>query len=195
LMGTVVNRVSAMSGEKREMLTQQFEKVGVARLRLDRAAAVFPEIRRLGYFAVLAGELDVDGGDDDWAGPDVLRGMDVAEAGRVVVARLGGRILAVMGFPRGATLDPGQPLIELGMDSLMAVRIRNTVRGDFGVEPPVALLLQGASLAGLATDLIRQLGLDAVDEVEGGGGVGDRAMQRAGARRRAAGRRRVGDRG
>ena len=45
------------------------------------------------------------------------------------------------------------------MDSLMAVRMRNTMRGDFGVEPPVALLLQGASLADLAVDLIRQLGL------------------------------------
>ncbi len=62
-------------------------------------------------------------------------------------ARLSGRILAIMGYPKGSTLDADQPLTELGMDSLMAVRIRNTVRGDFGVEPPVALLLQGASLA------------------------------------------------
>jgi phthiocerol/phenolphthiocerol synthesis type-I polyketide synthase D len=194
-MGTVVDRVSAMSGEKREMLTQQFEKVGVARLRLDRAAAAFPEIRRLGYFAALAGELDVDGGDDDWAGPGVLRGMDAAEAGRVVVGRLGGRILAIMGYPKDSVLDAGQPLIELGMDSLMAVRIRNVVRGDFGVEPAVALLLQGASLAELGVDLVRQLGLEVVDGAEGAGGVRDRARQRAGARQRAAARRRVGDRG
>ena len=41
----------------------------------------------------------------------------------------------------------------------MAVRIRNTVRADFGAEPPVALLLQGASLTSSTTDLIRQLGL------------------------------------
>ena len=34
------------------------------------------------------------------------------------------------------------PLTELGMDSLMAVRIRNTTRADFGVEPPVALLFR-----------------------------------------------------
>ena len=51
------------------------------------------------------------------------------------------------------------PLTELGMDSLMAVRIRNTTRADFGVEPPVALILQGASLQDLTADLIRQLGL------------------------------------
>ena len=51
------------------------------------------------------------------------------------------------------------PLIDLGMDSLMAVRIRNTARADFGAEPPVALLLQGASPADLTAELVRQLGL------------------------------------
>ena len=80
------------------------------------------------------------------------------------------------------------------MDSLMAVRIRNTVRGDFGAEPPVALLLQGASLADLATDLIRQLGLAGPTQSESSNGVRDRAQQRAAARQRAAMRRKVGDR-
>lgn len=64
------------------------------------------------------------------------------------------------------------------MDSLMAVRIRNTVRGDFGAEPPVALLLQGASLNDLAADLARQLGLAQAETADGagdGGGVRGRA--------------------
>ena len=47
---------------------------------------------------------------------------------------------------------------------------RNTVRGDFGVEPPVALLLQGASLTALTIDLIRQLGLETDDKADSGGG-------------------------
>ena len=139
-------------------------RIGVARLRLDRAAAAFPEIQQLGYFANLAEELDIDSDDDDWAGPDALREMDPPEANRVVTARLGGRILAIMGYPKDSTIDPNQSLTELGMDSLMAVRIRNTARGDFGVEPPVALLLQGASLSELTTDLIRQLGLDEAEK-------------------------------
>ena len=169
-------------------------RVGVARLRLDRAAAAFPEIQRLGYFAALAEELDIDSDDDNWAGPDALREMDPAEANRLVCARLSGRILAVMGYPKNSTIDTDQPLTELGMDSLMAVRIRNTVRGDFGVEPPVALLLQGASLSDLTTDLIRQLGLEGQEKSESAGGVGDRAKLRAAARQRAAARRKVGDR-
>ncbi|MEO8814698.1 MAG: type I polyketide synthase [Mycobacterium sp.] len=168
-------------------------RVGVARLRMDRAAAAFPELRQLGYFTALADELDIDG-DDDWAGPDALREMDADEANRAVSARLGSRILAIMGYPKDSAIDPAQPLTELGMDSLMAVRIRNTVRGDFGVEPPVALLLQGASLTDLAADLIRQLGLGGQDDTDSADGVRTRAQQRAAARQRATGRRKVGDR-
>jgi phthiocerol/phenolphthiocerol synthesis type-I polyketide synthase D len=176
------------------ILAAQPTNIGVARLRLDRAAAAFPEIQQLGYFAKLAEELDIDSEDDDWAGPDALREMDPADVSRVIVARLSSRILAIMGYPKGSTLEADQPLTELGMDSLMAVRIRNTVRGDFGVEPPVALLLQGASLTALTTDLIRQLGLETEDKADSGGGVRDRANKRAAARQRAAARRKVGDR-
>lgn len=181
------------------ILAGSLDRVGVARLRLDRAAAAFPEIVQLGFFANLAEELDLDSEDDDWAGPDALRQMDAAEAGRAVIARLGSRILAIMGYPRHSVLDAGKPLTELGMDSLMAVRIRNTVRGDFGAEPPVALLLQGASLTDLAADLVRQLGIrsDGGDNgaADAESSVRSRAQQRAAARQRAASRRKVGDRG
>ncbi len=38
----------------------------VARLRLDRAAAAFPEIQQIGFFYKLASEMDIDDEDDDW---------------------------------------------------------------------------------------------------------------------------------
>ncbi len=176
------------------VLATELTQIGVARLRLDRAAAAFPEITHLGYFATLAEELDLGSEGEDWAGPGALRGLDAAEAVRIVTARLAARILAIMGYPKNFTIDANQPLTQLGMDSLMAVRIRNTVRGDFGAEPPVALLLQGASLADLATDLTRQLGLAAQINGESSNGVRSRAQQRAEARQRSAMRRKVGDR-
>ena len=95
-----------------------------------------------------------------------------------------------MGFGADSGVEADQPLTELGMDSLMAVRMRNTVRADFGVEPPVALILQGATLADLAVDLIRQLGL-AETTAERPNAVRDRAQQRAAARQHAAARRKV----
>jgi phthiocerol/phenolphthiocerol synthesis type-I polyketide synthase D len=172
------------------VLAGDFTKVGVARLRLDRVAEAFPEIRELGYFTNLAAELELTDADDDWAGADGLQGLDADQVQRVVTARLRKRISAVMGFAGDTGIETDQPLTELGMDSLMAVRMRNTVRADFGVEPPVALILQGATLTDLAVDLIRQLGL-AESAAERPNAVRDRAQQRAAARQQAAARRKV----
>ena len=187
---TPAEGVEALGG----VLAAGFSRVGVARLRLDRAAAAFPEIHQIGFFADLVGELETDDVDEDWGGPEALKEMDAAEINRVVVARLRRRISAIMGYSDDSAVDTAQPLTELGLDSLLAVRMRNTIRGDFGVEPPVALLLQGASLADLALDLVRQLGLAEEDTSERPNALRDRAQQRAAARQRAASRRKVGPR-
>ncbi|GAA4404138.1 hypothetical protein GCM10023147_46330 [Tsukamurella soli] len=182
-------------------------RIGVARLRLDRAAAAFPELLRLGYFAPLAAELAGDDG-DDWPGPEALVAAGGDRAGELALERLQRRISAVMGYGGTAAVDPDRPLTELGMDSLMAVRIRNAARGDFGVEPAVALLLQGATLRDLAADVVRQLGIPAADDGAGqdggdvdgesgpaaaqAGSLRERSRQRAAARQRAATRRKTG---
>ncbi|AFM17525.1 polyketide synthase family protein [Mycolicibacterium chubuense NBB4] len=187
---TPAEGVEALGG----VLAAGLSRVGIARLRLDRAAAAFPEIHQIGFFADLIGELQTDEVDEDWGGPEALKSMDAAEVNRVVVARLRRRISAIMGYSDDSAVDTAQPLTELGLDSLMAVRMRNTIRGDFGVEPPVALLLQGATLADLALDLIRQLGLEEQESAERPNALRERAQQRAAARQRAASRRKVGPR-
>lgn len=187
---TPAEGVEALGG----VMAAGFSRVGIARLRLDRAAAAFPEIHQIGFFADLVGELETDDVDEDWGGVEALKAMDAAEVNRVVVARLRRRISAIMGYSDDNAVDTAQPLTELGLDSLMAVRMRNTIRGDFGVEPPVALLLQGATLSDLALDLIRQLGLEEQESAERPNALRERAQQRAAARQRAASRRKVGPR-
>ena len=173
------------------MLAGDVAQVGVARLRLDRAAAALPEIADLGFFAGLVAELDRTD-DSEWAGVQTLRTMQPAEATAAVLARLRARVAAIMGYADETAIDVGQPLTDTGLDSLMAVRIRNTVRADFGVEPPVALLLQGATPKDLADDLVRQLGIAAAEPTPPAGGLRDRTAQRAAARQRAALRRKAG---
>ncbi|SPM37624.1 phenolpthiocerol synthesis type-I polyketide synthase PpsD [Mycobacterium rhizamassiliense] len=166
---------------------------GVARLRPDRALIAFPEIRSLGYFTSVVEELDAAGDGGDWPGPEALAGLEPGEAQALITDRLRARIAAVMGYADKSTVDAGVPLIELGMDSLMAVRIRNTARADFGAEPPVALLLQGASLHDVTTELVRQLGIGGQTQaVQAEDAVRDRAQQRAAARQQAAMRRKRG---
>jgi phthiocerol/phenolphthiocerol synthesis type-I polyketide synthase D len=173
-------------------------QVGVARLRLDRAAAAFPEIRDLGYFAGMLDELEALDAGTDWPGPSALRELAPADVGRVVTERLRARISAIMGYPDPSAVGEDKPLIGLGMDSLMAVRIRNAARADFGEEPSVALLLQGASVHDVSEDLISQLGLETGLETgtadQRSNDLRGRAHGRAAARQRAAVRRKAGRR-
>ncbi|PRC51326.1 hypothetical protein C6A85_64695, partial [Mycobacterium sp. ITM-2017-0098] len=50
---TPAERFHALGG----VLAAGLSRVGIARLRLDRAAAAFPEIAQIGFFADLVGEL------------------------------------------------------------------------------------------------------------------------------------------
>ena len=55
-------------------------------------------------------------------------------------------------------IEAGRPLVELGMDSLMAVELRLAVEQRFGVSLPVLALSEGATLHALAGRVIKMLG-------------------------------------
>ncbi|MFD7660110.1 SDR family NAD(P)-dependent oxidoreductase, partial [Actinosynnema sp. NPDC059797] len=69
------------------------------------------------------------------------------------VAGGGDRLAAIVERVLGAAPDPDAPLTSLGLDSLMAMRLRNAVEHELGARLPVPLLLRGASLRDLARHL------------------------------------------
>ena len=58
-------------------------------------------------------------------------------------------------------LDIQQPLTNLGLDSLMAVELKNRISADLGVNVPMVKFLQGFSVAQAATQLLDQLTAEA----------------------------------
>jgi acyl transferase domain-containing protein/acyl carrier protein len=54
-------------------------------------------------------------------------------------------------------LDAEQPLSNLGLDSLMAVELKNRITVDLGVNVPMVKFLQGPSVAQAATQILDQL--------------------------------------
>jgi len=56
-------------------------------------------------------------------------------------------------------LDVQQPLNNMGLDSLMAVELKNRVKNELGVDVPLMKLWQGVSTAELAELLLEQLAL------------------------------------
>jgi acyl carrier protein len=85
--------------------------------------------------------------------PESLR-LDTA---REAMMRLAARAL---GLPSSARVDASRPLRDLGLDSLMAVELRNAIGTAVGRTLPATLLFEHPSVDALATYVIALLPLD-----------------------------------
>jgi myxalamid-type polyketide synthase MxaB len=66
------------------------------------------------------------------------------------------QLARLLGLSAGK-LEVQEPLLNLGFDSLMAVELKSRIEADFGVVVTVAHLLQGSSMAQVASRIIDQL--------------------------------------
>ncbi|WP_327258445.1 MULTISPECIES: SDR family oxidoreductase [unclassified Streptomyces] len=135
------------------LLTRDAPRTGVVRLSGAEFARVHPQARTSSFFGELfAG---AEGGPDafDRAALDALEPRQRAAAVR---ARTLLGVARVLGFTEAEHVA-GRPLVHLGLDSLTAVRIKNTLRADFAVDIPVTRLLQGASAEELAEQVAAAL--------------------------------------
>jgi len=71
--------------------------------------------------------------------------------------------LAVLGLPAGTALDARVPLKDMGLDSLMAVELRNALARALGEALPVTLLFDHPTLQALARHLAQRFAL--IDDV------------------------------
>ncbi|GAA3888533.1 type I polyketide synthase [Streptomyces lacrimifluminis] len=81
-------------------------------------------------------------------------GADVPDTS--VCGRLRQHIAAVTGHP-ATRITPSTALADLGLDSLMAVRIRTALQGEFGIELPLRELLGATSVRSVADRLQQAL--------------------------------------
>ncbi|MFF1902984.1 type I polyketide synthase [Kitasatospora sp. NPDC058218] len=100
-----------------------------------------------------------------------------------LITRLASSVRAALGS-RAAAVDPDVPLSGLGLDSLMAVELRNEISSRLGITVTVADFLKGATLRSLAEQVAGELadgpagpGLEGTDD-----GTAIRRVARAGDR-------------
>ncbi|MFF5212290.1 type I polyketide synthase [Streptosporangium sp. NPDC000396] len=109
----------------------------------------FPALRSSSLFRGLA----QDGPADDTAEPLLTRATlaehDPDASERLIAAYLCAQVADVVQLPR-EKVDPAQRPHRLGIDSLMAVQLRNRIALDLEVSLPVAVFLQRRSIADLA---------------------------------------------
>ncbi|MEU7056132.1 SDR family NAD(P)-dependent oxidoreductase [Streptomyces sp. NPDC046197] len=128
---------------------------GVVHFDSQRVLEAFPGLSDIPFFtdSLRAQDTSVD----DWPGPGAVESLG-ENAADEVYQRLVKRTAAIMGF-HVPDLDDAVPLPALGLDSLVAVRIRNAVLQDFAVELPADLMLRGATLREIGETVLGELGL------------------------------------
>jgi NAD(P)-dependent dehydrogenase (short-subunit alcohol dehydrogenase family)/acyl carrier protein len=87
---------------------------------------------------------------------DALLAVDPAERQQFLSTQIRDQLARVLGMSP-AKLDIEQPLLNLGLDSLMAVEIGNQIQDMAGVEVPAMKFMEGLSIAGLSAYVIEQL--------------------------------------
>jgi len=85
---------------------------------------------------------------------------DPAERDQLLQSYLSEQVARVLGLSP-SQLDIQQPLTNLGLDSLMAVELKNRISADLGVNVPLVKFLQGFSVAQAATQFLEQLTAEA----------------------------------
>ena len=91
-------------------------------------------------------------------GPDprALLTAQPAERHQLLQSYLSEQVARVLGLS-ASKLDVQQPLSNLGLDSLMAVELKNRIAVDLGVNVPMVKFLQGPSVEQAAAQLLDQL--------------------------------------
>ncbi|TDC47420.1 SDR family NAD(P)-dependent oxidoreductase [Actinomadura sp. KC345] len=178
----VIDPISPAEGAEalETLLARGMPATGVLRFDPVTAVGLFPEIRTMPYFAALTAAADDAGAADagDWPGVEALKDVDPATARTMIATQVRRRIAAVLGFDP-QRLDPAVPLTDLGLDSLVAVRIKSGVEHDLGLTVPASVLLQGASVNVFEEWAAGELGLADAPAPEAAAASGTEAVSNA----------------
>jgi acyl carrier protein len=93
---------------------------------------------------------------------DGLLAAEPAQRRQALQSYLSEQVARVLGLSP-SKLDLQLPLSDLGMDSLMAVELKNRIALDLGVNVPVAKFLQGFSVDEAITQVLAQLAAEVAD--------------------------------
>jgi acyl transferase domain-containing protein/acyl carrier protein len=89
---------------------------------------------------------------------DQLRSLQSGEREQAIAKYTREQVIRIFGLDPAQTLDSSQILLRLGMDSLMAVELKNKIESDLGISIPINYFLAEASINNLSTRISQALG-------------------------------------
>ncbi len=147
------------------LIPQDVSQVGVLKLDWRLLQQFYPQLAELPLFTHLATEAGDAGGtgrQGDTTEPmqnSLLQklpsaGQEVRQ--QLVESYLCEKVAGVLRLPASG-IDVQQPLTILGLDSLMAIELKNKIELELSVHIPIVTFLQGPSIREFATQLLSQL--------------------------------------
>ncbi len=85
--------------------------------------------------------------------PDRIRALPPQERGSLVRDAIVSKVAHLLGAPDGQ-LELEVPLVELGLDSLMAVELRNWLEGSLEASLSISALMRGGTVDSLTNDVV-----------------------------------------
>ena len=135
-------------------------RVGVGRLRLDRAVAATPEFRELNYFERIVAEFDVSADEDRPAAVAEGDGSEVSVpdwpqlSAEDRLSELQTRVRAILARElrmSASAVKVDQPFPELGLDSMMAMTVLRETQKLVGINLSANMLFSHPTIAALAS--------------------------------------------
>jgi phthiocerol/phenolphthiocerol synthesis type-I polyketide synthase D len=147
-------------------------RVGVGRLRLDRAAAATSEFRELGYFQKIVGEFDTSRVDRQSTVDDADRSVvSVPDWSQIPaetrLSELETRLRAILARElrmSASAVNVDQPFPELGLDSMMAMTVLRETQKLVGVDLSANMLFNHPTVSSLAAYLVEMLAPEQVPQ-------------------------------